>query len=286
MQKIFVIGDSHSYFFGGNENIGGSSLVIGDKIFDIQVPNQLIYNFFPIHLGPALAYNLVKYGSKTQAREKIDFLINTGIIPVGSEVLCAFGEIDSRVHVLRKAVEHNIDFRIVVDEILERYVKFLNFLSQRNVVYVWGPIPTQKDNSPINPAYPYFGTERDRNIATEYFNERLNIVCEANGWKFFSIFKNLIDENYKTRSEFIADGCHLSQRAWLFALDEFKRKGIHIFFTDTWTKILCDKLAQIARMGGGSGFCNLILFLPNMADFFYSKLFFATIFLPLRGKFF
>ena len=103
------------------------------------------------------------------------------------------------------------------------------------MIYVWGPIPSQKDGSPINPDFPYFGTEKERNIATEYFNVRLHHLCLKNGFQFFSIFKYLIDENYMTKKEFIADGCHLSQRAWAFALKEFKKAGIDILFDENFS---------------------------------------------------
>ena len=129
VKNFFVIGDSHVNFFCGYEKLTGSPLIINNKFTGINCqPNPLVNNFFVFHLGPALAYNLNKYGSQTQAREKIEFLLGSGIIPKGSAILCAFGEIDMRVHVLKQAEKKNISFERVADEILDNYMEFLKFL--------------------------------------------------------------------------------------------------------------------------------------------------------------
>lgn len=226
LEKIFVIGDSHVNFFGGHEQI--TFIPILNKLGQptgINNCGDIIENFITLHLGPALAYNLNRYNTKNLTREKIDLLLNSGVIGREQNIMCAFGEIDCRVHVLRQAERQKVNFKVVIDSILEQYLIFLKFLSQQHNVWVWGPIPSQKDNSPINPEYPYYGSEADRNIATEYFNQKLKEMCLINGIKFFSIFRDLIDRNYKTKSQFIADGCHLSQKAWILAADELAKGG-------------------------------------------------------------
>ena len=245
MQNFFVVGDSHSNFFSGYENLHFLNMRINGQIVDIHTNQSLIQNFKIFHLGAVLAYNLNRYNSKTLGREKIEFLLNNNLIPPKENILCAFGEIDMRVHSIKQARMQNVSFQNVVDSILANYLEFLIPLTKRNNVYVWGAVPTQKDNSPINPEYPYFGTEIERNLATKYFNERLNEHCNKSGIKFLSIFDKLIDENYRTRSEFIADGCHLSQRAWLFAADVFSKAGISINFTEAWLKQVLTHSAQI-----------------------------------------
>ena len=134
MKKFFVIGDSHVNFFGGHEKITWLPIKYNDTMLDIRCsPRPMVKNFFFFHLGPALAYNLNKYGTTTKAREKIEFLISSGIIPAGSNILCAFGEVDIRVHVLKQAKEKNIPFENVVDEILENYLTFLKFIQENFV---------------------------------------------------------------------------------------------------------------------------------------------------------
>lgn len=188
----------------------------------------LIKNFRAFHLGPALAFNLNKYGTSTMAREKAEFLLKYRFIDKNQPVLCAFGEIDCRVHVLRQAEKRGGDFRPVVDEIASCYLEFLKYLAREHQVYVWGAVPSQSDTSEINPNFPRYGTEIQRNLATEYFNGTMKNICNEHGFKFVSIFSSLIDSNYRTKREYIADGCHLSQKAWEFAIPEFMKHGINV----------------------------------------------------------
>ena len=150
--------------------------------------------------------------------------------------MCAFGEIDCRVHVLRQAEKRGGDFRPVVDEIAANYLEFLKYAAQEHPVYVWAAVPSQKDDEQDNPAFPRYGTELQRNAATKYFNCKMKTLCDENGFKFFSIFDKLIDSNGRTKSEYIADGCHLSQKAWRFAAEEFRRQGIEVKFRKGWTE--------------------------------------------------
>jgi hypothetical protein len=175
-----------------------------------------------LHLGPALAYNLNKYGTKTMAREKAEDIMK--VLRKGAKILCCFGEIDIRAHVLKQADQQNVSLENVIDKIIGNYAEFLLFLKNQGFdVFVWGPIPSQKDGSEMNPEYPRYGSETDRNIATEIFNKKLESVCKDSGIGFASIFKYLINSDYTTKGEFVADGCHLSQKAWVFAKDELEK---------------------------------------------------------------
>lgn len=231
MDKIAVIGDSHVNFFGGNEFLRWSSLE-GNK--GIHETVRYIDNFQPFHLGSALAFNTNKYNTSTKAREKVEWLLHQNFINKGQIVLCSFGEIDLRVHVLKQAEMQNVSYEQIVNAILENYKEFLITLSENNIVWVWGPIPSQIDGSLVNPNYPYYGSEIERNKATEYFNDELKKLCDNCGFVYLSIFKYLINENYTTKVEYIADGCHLSQKAWYFAVDEFKKLGINVVFNKYW----------------------------------------------------
>ena len=190
----------------------------------------MVKNFSIYHLGPALAYNLNKYGTSTQAREKAEFLLKHRVIARGQPVMCVFGEIDCRVHVLRQAEKYGGDFRPVIDGITSNYLEFLQYVSRENPIYVWGPVASQNDSVEIDTTYPRYGAEVERNKTTEYFNDRMKEICREHGFKFFSIFSSLIDSNYRTKYEYIADTCHLSQRAWEFATEEFRKQGIDIAF--------------------------------------------------------
>lgn len=235
MEKIAVIGDSHVNFFGGNELISFTPITDQNRRhLGMNTSGNLIDNFSTFHLGPAFAYNLNKYETTNHTREKIELLMRSGLIKQAQPILCCFGEIDCRVHVLRQAEKQNVDYRVVVNDIANNCINFLLRLRKEHPIYVWGTIPTQKDGSPDNPEFPHYGTEVDRNLATGYLNEVMRDLCARNGITFLSIFEHLIDSNNKTREEFIADGCHLSQKAWTFALDEFRRAGIEIKFGAQW----------------------------------------------------
>ena len=187
-----------------------------------------------MRLSPSLAFNMNKHNTSTHAREKADFLLQHRIIPKHQPVMCTLGEIDCLVHVLRHAEKWGGDFRPVVDEVAAHYLEFLKYAAREHPVYVWGAVPTQKDNSPVNPDFPYYGTEVRRNLATEYFNQTMKALCEENGFTHISIFDKLITSDYRTKSEYIADGCHLSQKAWEFAREEFRKHGIDVTFRKGW----------------------------------------------------
>lgn len=234
MKQLAVIGDSHVNFFGGNEFLSMKPMKNGV----VNQPSQFIDNFSIFHLGPALAFNLNKYNASTKAREKVEYLLSSKLIVNGQAVLCVFGEIDCRVHVILQAEKQQLDYGSVIDCIISNYLEFLLFLARDHRVLVWGPIPSQKDGMKKNPDFPYYGKESDRNRVTEIFNEKLEHTCKMNDIGFISIFKSLVDKDYKTKPEYIADGCHLSQRAWIFAIEEFEKIGMDIIFRKAWHEAL------------------------------------------------
>ena len=109
---------------------------------------------------------------------------------------------------------------------IEHYLLFLHDLQKSNKVIAWGPIPSTKDGSYQDPLWPYYGSEQERNKATEYFNNRLEYSCRQNDIGYVSVFKHLVDKNYLTNSDYLSDGYHLSQQAWKYAKTEFETVGI------------------------------------------------------------
>ncbi len=213
--KAYVIGDSHTNFFSGNEQLCFQGIPNIRESINICKPNTKEFMIF--HLGPVLAYSTSRYLTKTRGREKSEFLFKTGLIAPKMPVICSFGEIDVRMKVLKYAQKNHCAYSTVVDEIISHYLSFLDFININNEAIVWGPIATQKDESDIDTNFLRTGTENERNIITAYFNEKLKEKCKEHNIKFASIFYDLIDENYRTKNEYYADGVHLSQRAWKFA---------------------------------------------------------------------
>ena len=227
-KSIVIIGDSHVNFFSGNECLNWYPISrYSGGINKCRNHNK---NVDAIHLGPALAYSLNRYGSTTRAREKIDIL-RKSYFQKHDNIICVFGEIDIRVHVLRQAEINHVDYFTVIDNIVENYVNFMSILRDDGYnVWCWGPIASQKDSWNINLEYPRYGTEVMRNLATEYFNNKLEMVCNEKNIGFVTIFPDLITKEYQTKYEYISDECHLSQKAWEFAIPKFRKAGLSKIF--------------------------------------------------------
>lgn len=221
---IIVIGDSHARFFSGRDQPKGYRISNkGGGIFHSRIKDK---KFSALHLGPTLAYNLNRYGTRTKGREKIEFL-EKRFFCKETTIICCFGEIDIRVWVLEKAGQNNVSYDKIIQRIVENYMSMLLYLSHRGYrVYAFGPIPSQKDNAPFNKDFPRIGSEVERNIATKIFNNTLKVECLKKGIGFFSIFDDLIKDNYLTREEYLIDGCHLSEKARHFLNVELVKNGL------------------------------------------------------------
>lgn len=224
--SIIVIGDSHANFFSGNEQITWKPLAFAFYGGVIYISKDLHKNFDALHVGPALAYNMNKYGTTIKAREKVDYL-RKHFLCKGDTIICVFGEIDLRVHVMKQVEKENKNYKDIVNDILSNYMNFLTDLSGEGYkVWCWGAIASQKDDWVMNLEFPRNGTEKERNIATEYFNKQLEKLCKANNIGFITIFPYLITPEYTTKEQYIADECHLSQKAWVYAVEEFKKQKL------------------------------------------------------------
>ncbi len=210
-----IIGDSHSNFFSGNEQLTTTPICP-----DIDIcPSINDLNLSILHLGPCLAYTSCKPDSSMSFLKKTQFLCERFIHP-GSRVMVSLGEIDIRVHALKQAELQDRAVSDVINDILANYLSFLtDFQSKGYKVYCWAPIATQSDSSPQDPAFPRYGTETARNEATLYFTDKLSELCAPYGIDVLSIARLMMDDNLKTRTEYLSsDYFHLSQSAMPLAL--------------------------------------------------------------------
>lgn len=191
-------------------------------------------NFVTYRLGACLAYNINRYGTLNAAREKIDEILKQNYVEKGETIMFCFGEIDIRAHVYKEARKQNKTVDDIIDKILDNYLGYLETLTKDYNVWVWGPAAAQASDKSQEDKYVEFGTEEERNKATLIFNSKLKERGEKIGIKHFSIAKDLIDENLHTRTNFLADSIHLSQRAWLYAIPEFKKAGVDVRFKEKW----------------------------------------------------
>lgn len=219
---IIAIGDSHTYFFSGQEVIRPRKIAYHHGV--INSSENCLPEFSPIHIGPVLAYNANRYGTKTRGREKVDYLIKKRMIERGARVLFCYGEIDIRNHVVRQSRDQGIAMERVVDKILENYLTFLVSMREEGLrVACWGPTPSFPDAEKPSDEFPTCGDEITRNNATLYFNEQLKNLCQQNNLGFVSIAEKVIDERGRIRQDYFVDGCHLCQKAWsLVAKEQFQ----------------------------------------------------------------
>ena len=202
--KLYVIGDSHSNFFSGEEEIVSVRFRKG-----IYTGNHLISFFRIFHIGPALAFNLSRMNTTSQAREKILYLVEHAI-PPGAAILLCFGEIDCRVHILRQAEKKELTTEEVIDNILDNYITLINDLQLKGFHPIcWGPIASQKECWNQNAEFPRYGTEAERNKITEIFNNKLEERCRNIHVTFCSIFRRLVSPDYLTDEYYISDHCPL-----------------------------------------------------------------------------
>ncbi len=207
-KTIVALGDSHVNYFSGNEDL--SFVQMGGFIDTCAQVNNLPITC--LHLGPCLAYNSDRYGSSTTFREKLDYLIDD-FLNEGATIISCLGEIDLRAHVFKQTERQNATYEEVVDGILKHYESYLTFMVEQGFkMACWGPIATQKESTMPTQETPRFGTEKERNRATEYFNRKLEEWCSLNGIKFFSVFRDMITNDYETKAEYLSgDEFHLGQ---------------------------------------------------------------------------
>lgn len=219
---IIVIGDSHSSFFSGNEMPVFKKLIKSKNKLKINSCEDKLEDYCTAHVGPALAYNLNKYNTTTMAREKIEYLISTNLLKPDAKILCAFGEIDIRLHVYKIVEKTGKSYKDIIDNILECYLEFLLFLKSKGYnVGVWGPICQIKDVD-INDYFPVKGTEIERNKATIYFNNQLEELCKQHNLKYMSICDKLINENFESDLSYLCpDRGHLGQKAWQLVEEKY-----------------------------------------------------------------
>lgn len=221
IKKIYVLGDSHTNFFSGEEFIRFIKYKNGiNKVY------PLINCFKPYHLGSTLAYNIANPNSSTQGLKRVNWLLKNKI-PKESILILCFGEIDIRCHVIKQSKVQNKTTEEIIDNIINNYAKFIKYLQEKDYkIITWAPIASPKDIWTDNPDYPKIGTEDERNYATKIFNEKLEQLSKEHNFINCSIFPKIIDKDNKTIEKYIADECHLSQKALPLMVEEFSNKGL------------------------------------------------------------
>lgn len=220
---IIVMGDSHTCFFSGNEDL--ARIPIKNGISTCNQKNDM--PFTVLHLGPCLAYNSDRYGSKNQVREKIEWLDKHFLLQ-NDTIIISLGEIDIRTHVFKYSDSDT--YKESVDEIISHYKELLFWLKDRGYnVICYGPIGSLKDSVSPDEYRPKTGSEEQRNMAGRYFNKELNKLCDENGLKFFTLFYDMVNDDNITDARFLSDDdLHLGQYGYQLAMDKLTKLGLEL----------------------------------------------------------
>ncbi len=208
-KKIYCIGDSHALFFRGKNSA--------------KISGVGLLPFFKIcYLGPALAYNLCEWNTRSSGREQLSSCLDH--LPKGATVLLAFGEIDCRCHVVKQMEKTGKTMESVVADIAARYLQVIREITERGFrVVVWGPPPSARDEIKIDPKYPAVGTCKERNQAVALFGKYLERGLVSTSAQYVSLFNKFLDQRGETQADCHFDGVHLSQKAMPLAIKELRR---------------------------------------------------------------
>ncbi|MBE6444393.1 MAG: hypothetical protein E7020_07010 [Alphaproteobacteria bacterium] len=221
---FFVIGDSHTDIFSSNQF--EKKILLGFKELKSNLWGS-VYSapeFVTYHLDACLAYNINKTNTTMKGHEKVDYLIKNKYLPKGCKVITSFGEIDCRVHIKKQAEKQNKTIDDVIDDVIEQYGNFLISLQNKGYnVIAYAPIASQKENIDIDPMFPRYGNEIERNKISLRFGNKLQMFCNKNKIKFISLLNDLVNNDLTTKSEFYRDGVHLNMDARPIIIEKVKR---------------------------------------------------------------
>jgi hypothetical protein len=196
---VLSIGDSHSKFWSGRNTRGA--------VTDTRLPQLRV-----LHLGPVTAHNIkedqASTGGKVRLKRKL-----AAMRSLPAAFIVSMGEIDCRTHLIRAALLNKSRLQDAVDQTVERYVSFLEWITnhyQRPAV-AWGPGPSSPPaRIKFNPNFPVVGSAVERNYATFLFNERLRArVASKPELGFATQFDHLTDADGHTLPNALFDGVHV-----------------------------------------------------------------------------
>lgn len=221
--KLLVFGDSHSTIWEGNLH---------------HYPKKSRFNGVEaVHLGPALAYNLLdsagndlgKWG--IQVTEYLSKFLKT---ETDLYVMLSFGEIDIRTQVIQRAIQEDLSIEESVEKIVKRLVKFSEILYDifEVPILIWEPIPSAMNEfDPYNPEFPEVGSLIERCYAAQCFSKisrQKSIELQETGKKIYSFgINDVLIHLLETKSDYYKDGCHLNLKGLELAISSLTKLCIN-----------------------------------------------------------
>lgn len=211
--NLHSIGDSHCSFFLGYNTI------INEYPY---VAKSLVGKIYCYRIGPALAFNVNKYGTTTQSREKIEKILSY-LNPEKDILMFCFGEIDCRAHILKQAESNKVPYPQIVTQCISNYLEMIRFARGRGFrVILWNAIYSANYKESIKGLeYPYYGNVHDRNKVTAEFNNQLRVAASKVGADFLNISSHLIDpETGLTNDSYYYDEIHMNNKLFIPVLKQ------------------------------------------------------------------
>ena len=182
INHIFAFGDSHVRIFDSDPDINA------------------------LYCGPATCSSLSRRDSHTNAGNNIsDALEDLNLSD--SLLLFNFGEIDTRIHFLRRSVRSRDSLSKVILHGVRNYVDFVKSVAGTNKVGLILPFGSGLSTSN---KFPSYYREEIRNYIILLFNFFLKNECCRMGWTFSDITHITINNSLLTNKSYLSeDGIHL-----------------------------------------------------------------------------
>ena len=226
MKKLFCIGDSHVSVFLGKDRLA--------PLYPKR-EKSILKNVEVVRLEGILAYNLCEFNRTTKGREKFEYLLKRDITE-HSWILVSAGEVDIRVHLIKQAERQGKTYEEIVNNLCHRYLGYLDALKNSYQILVLLPPPSSYlSEDKIDPQYPRYGDEIQRNKITSLLNKSLKDQCSVRNIPYIEIFEKASTPEGYTKKEFLWDGVHLSTYAFPHLINQINNKtDLEIRIPFTW----------------------------------------------------
>jgi hypothetical protein len=216
-KKLHIIGNSHAHTFTGSD-LGRYALGNKQKEF-----------WDSYSLGPmsAIDLNTSKYNLLTKLFDKYEFKKNDFI-------LIPLGEAECRWYCLREKVlsQHptNKELEFLLLPFAEAaFSIFLKLIDRGFRPIVWGGHASSRLGPREDKDIPILGESELRNRLSIAWESKMREFARDTNLQFISILPIMLDDNLKTRENFLVDACHLKTDLLEgFLLSEFRNKNIDL----------------------------------------------------------
>lgn len=203
IQKINCLGDSHVSSFANQPKL------IKENQYS---SNNSIHSY---RFGPYLAYNLP---------EKQNVIFEAKKIPKNENILFCFGEIDCRAQVKRISENTGKSANVVIDEIVKNYLSAIDSVGNENAI-LFSVTPELKEK----PHWYYYkdhlesfdcpkGSLPERKSYKELFNLKIKEEAEKRGFKYVSIYNELLDKKGTPKEVYYLDDIHLESKKVMYLI--------------------------------------------------------------------